>query len=578
MSIFFNSIIIDSYAESNTDDDSELQSINKEVNTNYIEKLKFEDDERQWINDQIQKELGRNSSTQNQIKGLTSIQQMKEAMSVQETSDRDLSERLIRLKDRELNNALTKSNEELVGLNLRAAATETGIDESKIQDKLDSGLTLQEGTSISKSEEGSRGSNTNKPRTIVNLSEEAKSEITSDLGTIDLTKTNDFLAKALPPKPVKPNLELLKIGSGEAPFKVNHDSENISTISGSLSLAESDLTLPGRNGHSFSLTRNYDSGSSQLYEADVKEHVSSVPIYNINTNYKVDVYGTVYYINYNYHVLNNKYKCSDNSLVLQESSWYDPASPIHEEFSSISERSEFYNSLERYKVENGPDYCATADRYYLHQFYLVTELTSAYKYLFTDSVNSEDGPYLYTDAQDAVSYFNSQKGKLAFSESDAGYDYKFIYDSASLINTPIDSYNQVSYSNDIVDSKDQKRAPLGIGWTWNIPYLTFDDGTFVHLANGSSYKVESGVLKGYPWKDLTLAADTSVTVNGLKSAQVLKNVLTGEKQYFDDKGKVLQISDSYNNNTTFKYADIAPYNTLLTEITDAIGNKITIQY
>ncbi|WP_218154823.1 RHS repeat-associated core domain-containing protein [Paenibacillus sp. UNC496MF] len=552
-------------------------NVNNYNSYNYTEQLNFEDAERQWINDQINFGLAQNAG-RNEEPDISANPSYEELVSSQETSDRDLTERLIRLKQRELDEALTKQNEELTGLNLEAVSTETQVSEAEIQKKLDQGFTLEEATSGTQSAEGSRAAGAAEPRTVINTSETAESQISSDLGDIDLTVTNDFQTEALPPQPEKPNLELLKIKGDEAPYKVSQDTEDVSTVSGTLSFTEPDLTLPGRNGHRFTLTRSYDSGASQLYEADVKENVSSVPIYNINTNYQVDVYGNVYYLNYNYHVLNVKYKCSDNSFVLQESEWFDPSTPTQRSFSSESERASFYNSLVQYKEEAGPSYCSTDDRYYLHKYYLIPAFTSAYQYLRTESYREPDGPYLLSDAQNAVAIFNNKKGSQAFSESDANYNRYYKYDYASLITTPIDTFDQVSYSNSIVDSKDQKRAPLGIGWSWNIPYVTFDNGTYIHLADGGSYQVEAGVLKGYPWKDLTLASDTSVTVNGLKSAQVLRNSITGEKQYFDDKGKVLQISDAYNNNTSFQYADVSPYGTLLTQITDAIGNQITIQY
>ncbi|REK69237.1 RHS repeat-associated core domain-containing protein [Paenibacillus paeoniae] len=52
----------------------------------------------------------------------------------------------------------------------------------------------------------------------------------------------------------------------EAPFRVELGNETISTLSGSISIQASDLSLPGRNGLGFTLTRIYDSGSSQLFQ------------------------------------------------------------------------------------------------------------------------------------------------------------------------------------------------------------------------------------------------------------------------------------------------------------------------
>ncbi|WP_171056245.1 RHS repeat-associated core domain-containing protein [Paenibacillus sinopodophylli] len=79
-----------------------------------------------------------------------------------------------------------------------------------------------------------------------------------------------------------PNYDKTKMN--EAPYSVGINNEYISNLSGSLSAQITDMTLPGRNGLGFSLTRQYDSSASQFY--DMK--------YGYNTN--IGVYE--YYVQY----------------------------------------------------------------------------------------------------------------------------------------------------------------------------------------------------------------------------------------------------------------------------------------
>lgn len=54
----------------------------------------------------------------------------------------------------------------------------------------------------------------------------------------------------------------------EAPYSIGSSGEAISSLSGNLSIEQTDITLPGRNGLSFALTRKYDSGNSQFYDME----------------------------------------------------------------------------------------------------------------------------------------------------------------------------------------------------------------------------------------------------------------------------------------------------------------------
>ncbi|WP_240416786.1 S8 family serine peptidase [Paenibacillus periandrae] len=60
----------------------------------------------------------------------------------------------------------------------------------------------------------------------------------------------------------------VKVNADQAPYSVKNGNENISTLSGSLSLSNAEFHLPGRNGLSLTLQRMYDSSSSLYFELE----------------------------------------------------------------------------------------------------------------------------------------------------------------------------------------------------------------------------------------------------------------------------------------------------------------------
>ncbi|MCL6457002.1 MAG: hypothetical protein K6T85_03260 [Gorillibacterium sp.] len=72
---------------------------------------------------------------------------------------------------------------------------------------------------------------------------------------------------------------LTRLGTREsqAPYSVSSNVESVSTLSGDLNLHYNELTLPGRNGLSFSLVRQYNASDSNFYE----KNVQVVPIYTM---------------------------------------------------------------------------------------------------------------------------------------------------------------------------------------------------------------------------------------------------------------------------------------------------------
>lgn len=279
----------------------------------------------------------------------------------------------------------------------------SGLNVHNIQSYLDTGLTLEELEQAAKETKSGvtleQAIPLIKPD-IVNLSLDAKSIITSDT-TKDFSTTS-FVTMAA----TKGDYSYVNTKPDEAPYKVSLDQETLSTLTGSLSLQATDITLPGRNGLSFSLTRSYDSSSAQFGQLG--------------------------------------FKGGQNSAA------------------------------------------------------------------------------------------------------DAGLE--------------------------------EKTFPIGKGWSWNLNFIEKQEGKkYLHLANGGTYEISDKVLKGYPWKDLSMATDNSVTVNGEASTDVLISI-SGLKQYFNAEGRLLLVKDLYGNTIEFSYISDPVYGKVLSYVKDAIGNTISIAY
>ncbi|ASS74223.1 hypothetical protein CIG75_03970 [Tumebacillus algifaecis] len=144
---------------------------------------------------------------------------------------------------------------------------------------------------------------------------------------------------------------------------------------------------------------------------------------------------------------------------------------------------------------------------------------------------------------------------------------------------PIEVGSYTNYYNKTVKSNEEALYPIGTGWSWKMPSVESKDGKkYVHLADGGTYEVSGSTLKGYTWKDLTYAADTSVVVNGVTSASVLKSENSGIKDYFDSTGRLIKKTDTYGNYVQFLYTTHATYGKVLSRIENSVGNAITITY
>lgn len=93
-------------------------------------------------------------------------------------------------------------------------------------------------------------------------------------GSFEMPETGFLMAAAAAEVEFNPDgYHQFNTAPDQAPFTINTGAENMSTMNGGFTLTAADLTLPGRNGLSFGLTRMYNSDSSKFYAEDAEiEH------------------------------------------------------------------------------------------------------------------------------------------------------------------------------------------------------------------------------------------------------------------------------------------------------------------
>ncbi len=310
-------------------------------------------------------------------------------------------------------------------------------------------------------------------------------------------------------------IDNMNIKNAQAPFTIDAQQESISTLNGNLTVQADDLSLPGRNGVSFSLKRIYDASASEYYEKGYEDTAFCL------------------------------------CRITYEGTYYKEILNVN-----TSEKSRSYYPYTQFYM----------DQYSHPQF-------------MTNNV----------DAMGMLQYIDLMAGKgqafgSAWSSADAnGLMYREVWEVNAFSNkTFVDSFvlSPILTWRDKAKEKtyEEKLYPIGKGWMWNIPYVKYIEGkAYLNMPESGSYEIAGTTLKDYPFQDLTLRYESSVTVNGKSSYLVLKT-LEGKSYYFANDGRLIQLSDAYGNAITFQYSQDAVYGLVLTRITDAIGNAIVITY
>ncbi|WP_170315030.1 polymorphic toxin-type HINT domain-containing protein [Saccharibacillus brassicae] len=185
----------------------------------------------------------------------------------------------------------------------------------------------------------------------------------------------------------------------------------------------------------------------------------------------------------------------------------------------------------------------------------------------------------WSAANEMRTFVNSNSGR--FFRADNGYKYYFANKPVAEIKAyQAGSAKDITYYNRTLPTASEKRAPLGKGWSWKLPYIEKENGkSFAVVADGSRYEIVGTTLKGTDWEGTTVTPDTSVTVNEETSQQVITSADGLSKQYYTADGRLLLLSDSRQNDIQFYYEQNAAYQSkLLTQVKDAVGNTIQIEY
>jgi len=354
-------------------------------------------------------------------------------------------------------------------------------------------------------------------------------------------------------------LHNVNLKGDQAPFRIDSGGEQISTLTGELSIQNTDLTLPGRNGLSFSLSRVYNSSDAQLYDEDVGlKDIFHYRIYpwQYVTYDRQNPNGTI------------SYAIASKFMNQVEIGFNNPTCTFNPNTGSTSCD---YVGTPKYDYYNFGDY----------------QLGYSPGHYWWCNIPSDQFNACYESSLPAIEEYR-QVNYPAYYGSFYGPSYNGNYYRMwstiypTNIRPPLIKlvYLYTGYFNKTIDQTySDKQFPIGKGWSWNISSIESKNGKrYLHLANQGTYEIDgSNKLVGYPWKDLTLTANNTVVVNGERSAYDLKS-LDNYHQYFTSEGKLIQISDAYGNTIQFKYGNVSPYGKVLTSITDAIGNTITISY
>jgi RHS repeat-associated protein len=207
------------------------------------------------------------------------------------------------------------------------------------------------------------------------------------------------------------------------------------------------------------------------------------------------------------------------------------------------------------------------------------------EYLITDY-----GPYTEQEANEMLEYLESKFAGLDSNgviketpwDSENGKETRLVatLEGQPEIIGPIEE--DIYYYNKTTTSK---KSPIGIGWSWNIPYLETKEINgvskhFVSLGDGTVYEVDGKKFKGDLWNQYSFSVN-SVSPSQHPTDSVSKYIVSsidGKNYYFNEKGHLLFISDTYGNLIKFFYQTISPYGTVIKTIEDSLKNQITIDF
>ncbi|MFD2170166.1 RHS repeat-associated core domain-containing protein [Tumebacillus lipolyticus] len=464
-----------------------------------------------------------------------------------------------------------------------------------LQKEMNRGYTLNEigaALQISKSEKKSYKDTIEKIKAEQkNDSQKKESTVISD-PELERKSFEPKLEMALAGQPSSPQPPELGEQINEAPYTVPLGNDNISTLSGGLTLNSTDMVLTGRNGFNFALERSYSSQEAQLYDTDVG-----------STNVNEYGYRVAFDVKTQREALGYKLTWTEISDIQEDrdgNGTADYTAGIVVSSTNKTGTTTYYTnseittaiSTQANAVRYGPWNTSGGLPYWRYIYTTVNNSVGRVSANTTRSIGSPtystltSGIYsTYTEAQSASNTIKNNNGNI-FSYSSWGGDSTYMSvrevtyfndTTPEIQSVVIGSYTD--YYNRTVKKYTETLYPIGTGWSWKIPSIETKNGKkYVHLADGGTYEISGISLKGYPWKNISYATDTSVVVNGVTSTSVVRNETSKTRQYFSSDGRLIKIVDANENYVQFIYSTSATYGKVLSRIENSLGNSINIAY
>ncbi|AEY65641.1 RHS repeat-associated core domain-containing protein [Clostridium sp. BNL1100] len=367
------------------------------------------------------------------------------------------------------------------------------------------------------------------------------------------------------------------------PYSIsNAYDEDIDTSTGAITLKQTDISLKGRNGLDFSLTRYYTQNNSTLYEP----YATSSPVYgNVLAGYCIDTKVTVYTcVN---GIVVSSYVASSDTLIANS---YSDAQNVSSYYNSISDEygSEYYSTRHQAYVYDVTSYSAGSPYAYYVQACTgysysnnLNNVTSNEKYSYLGAGWAFDLPYIENiSGYLYLNYGSAGTWQIDFGSS-AGQSHLKNY---PLIDMKLNRDNQ-SYSNGqassyyVLEQKDGGKTFFGNdGRLLGIKDRYNNEIKFQHDTSATGYPIVNKIIDSVG-REINISYTKSqvlVTVNdAINSAnnRTVKYNKTAISGYSNDY--VLDnVIDPLDRQTTYRYTiNSAKVDLLYKSISSGITNQ-----
>ncbi|KEO81190.1 hypothetical protein EL26_22300 [Tumebacillus flagellatus] len=396
----------------------------------------------------------------------------------------------------------------------------------------------------------------------------------------------------------------------KAPYQVILSTSNVSPLYGEVTVKETDMTLIGRNGLDFTLTRTYQSGESQYFGTFYQDNAQSVYKYYVNFSSTVTnealgyrkTWTKVEDIEKDFNgdgIADEGYtggahvaSVTDTSEILYTD---DDSANLDKKLASKTyyPRTDAWKWQEPYTIQtpNGPQ---SYPGYYWRYYWTVDTSTivdnppaenAPIRIIQQYNTSDRKGPY---DQQKATDTLHSLTAGTTYSLSSvySWNGYKAVrsrYQYATPLQATISTESAGSTHNATKTTYQEQMFPIGTGWSWNIPSIEWDTdvGTkYLHLGEQGTYVFAGDYdISGFKGDQPVINySDYSPELLDTWPNFSIKFPREGKKYFFDKKGKIQEIQDDYGNYILFKFSEVAPYGNVLTQVTNSIGNTMNISY